>query len=357
MIYTYKYLPYSIEGFHKEIAYFFEQLFKHAPKNFDEKILLNNDFMKLVNKSPVSLKSNLTAITEKYFLLKTSEKEVIKTAFYSNCQVQKLCKDLKLDAIKFDKIKNEDFRKLLKDFLTMLWEDYPQNNLIEKKFGTVLNHFTAFVNPVHQRALICPFCGLNKLKPFGSINRNAYDHFIPKAMYPFVSINFQNLFPICHECNSDEKKDNDTLYLKKKRRKVLHPYDVKYNSGNLSIVIIPKEKYNAKNLKTLLTDINWEYAIKLAGKTDARLTTWDDIFKIKRRYTENIKIYQTQWFEELQIRYKRELSKGTNFKAFKNEMKEDSSFMIEISPLGILRYVYFNFLFSIPAFESKLSAV
>lgn len=354
MIYTYKQLSHPIQGLHVELVYFFEQLFRSAPQHYDETTLLTHDFIKIVNKSPISLKANLIAITEGYYLLTSSEKKIIREAFYANCQIQKLCIDTKLNAIKFKAIKNVNYCKLLKDFLTTLWEDYPQNKFIEKKFGTVLIHFNDFLNPSHQKALVCPFCGLNKLKPSGSINRNAYDHFVPKAMYPFVSINFQNLFPICHECNSDEKKDIDTLYFKNKRRKLLHPADSKYNGQKLSITVIPKESYSTKNLKTLLTDINWEFAINLAGKVDTRLLAWDDIFKIKRRYREHIKIYQTEWFEQLQVRYKRELKKGTSFKSFKDEIKEDTQYLITDSPLGILKYVYYNFLFSIPSFEAKL---
>ena len=357
MIYTYKHLSHSIEGFHTEIVYFFEQLFKHTNQNYDEKVLLRSGFIKLVNQSPKLLKANLMAITKSYYLLSSNDKNVVISAFYANCQIKKLCSDIKLEAVKFEEISDEDFRKLLKDFLTMLWEDYPQNKLVERKFGTVLTHFNDFLNSAHQKALVCPFCGLNKLKPSGSINRNAYDHFVPKAMYPFVSVNFQNLFPICHECNSDEKKDIDTLYLKDKRRKLLFPFDTRYNRKNLTVTVVPKEVFNPKTLKTLLTDIDWEFAIKLAGKSDVRLSGWDDLFKIKRRYTEHIKRYQTEWFGQLQTRFIREVSKGTTFKSFKKEILEDAAYIIEDTPLGILKFVYFKFLFSVPSFESKLKAI
>lgn len=134
----------------------------------------------------------------------------------------------------------------------MLWEDYPQNQLLIDKYNTVQSHFEAFIDPDYQKAFVCPFCGLLSLKPKG-LYRSPYDHFIPKAMYPFMSINFQNLFPICHDCNSDEKKDIDTLYLTPtQRHKALYPFDSTYDRNKLSISIQLHEVYNAQNLQNLI---------------------------------------------------------------------------------------------------------
>lgn len=355
MIYTYKQLPpHRIENFHANIAYFFMQLFANDLAAYDENILLQATFIPIVNLSKVSLKGNLVAITLAYHQLTTIEKLQVQNAFQVNTNIENICTNINAFPVKYNTVPI-GIREIVKNFLTMLWDAFPQNALLESSCGTIQEHFTSFVSPSHQRALVCPFCGLNKLKTSESINRDAYDHYIPKALYPFISINFKNLFPICHECNSDEKKATDILYNGITRRQVFYPLDSSYHSDQLSIEVIPTQQYNPINFKTLLYDINWDYAIKLAGILDPRLTSWDEIFHIKRRYKENVLRYQIEWYDEFLKRYKRELLKGTLFADFKTEILEDAEYQIRNAPFGMLRYSYFSFLFSIQDFERKLN--
>ncbi len=356
MIYAYKQLPHRIDGFHQNIKYFFDQLFTHSPANYDEALLLRKAFIPMVNASPASLRGNLEKITIAFHNLSEEEQTDVMFAFIANDDIKTLCDSIDCIPIKFDELP-DPVRDLLKTFFMMLWESYPQNALLEASCGTVQEHFNDFVSAAHQKARICPFCGLSKLKTSESINRDAYDHYIPKAFYPFISINFNNLFPICHECNSDEKKATDTLYNGATRRQVFYPLDATYQFDQLSITITPTQHYNPTNFKTLLYDINWTYTISLAGNADPRLTAWDEIFHIKRRYRENVLVYQTEWYEEIVTRFKREKAKGTSFNKFRDEIIEDAEFQKIIAPFGVLRHSYFNFLFSIQDFEAKLNAI
>jgi 5-methylcytosine-specific restriction endonuclease McrA len=357
MIYTYKPMPYIIEGFDVEISYFFESLFTANLKAYDENILLRANFIPIVNASAGRLKGNLEKITASYHSLTAKDKNTIKKAFKNNRNIGPVCDDNRKHLIKYEALEDKKFLILLKDFLTMLWEEYPQNNLVEGAYGTVQSHFNAFINPTHQKAFVCPFCGLLSLKPKG-VYRNAYDHFIPKSLYPFVSINYKNLFPICHDCNSDEKKATDTLYnIIGPRRRAFYPSDLTYNKDHLSITICTNENYGAQNFKTLLKNINWDYALKYAGKTDPRLVTWDEVFNIKRRYREHIVQYETTWFEDILLKkYKEDMQDGLTFSRFKEKILDESKSQIQY-PLGMLRFVYFNFLFSLINLEAQLKAL
>ena len=53
--------------------------------------------------------------------------------------------------------------------------------------------------------------------------REAYDHYLPKVLYPFNSINFRNLAPACHECNSTYKLGKDPAHNPAGRRKAFNP--------------------------------------------------------------------------------------------------------------------------------------
>ena len=56
--------------------------------------------------------------------------------------------------------------------------------------------------------LVCPYCGTSYLEFIDTPKpklRFHIDHFIPKAMAPYLSLSFYNLIPACNNCNSGEK--------------------------------------------------------------------------------------------------------------------------------------------------------
>lgn len=56
---------------------------------------------------------------------------------------------------------------------------------------------------------VCPYCNSVSIvnKPNIEMRCSELDHFFPKSYFPFLSLSFFNLVPICHTCNS-HKKDN-----------------------------------------------------------------------------------------------------------------------------------------------------
>lgn len=92
-----------------------------------------------------------------------------------------------------------------------------------------------------QQGRKCPFCGINDLLGEHHSRREAYDHYLPKALYPFNSINFRNLVPACHHCNSSYKTSKDPAYTPKDparavhRRAIFYPYKAAAHSIELQI--------------------------------------------------------------------------------------------------------------------------
>lgn len=78
---------------------------------------------------------------------------------------------------------------------------------LRAKIGDIDDHYQTFV--ATNKAGKCPFCGIGDIKGEHHSKREAYDHYLPKALYPFNSINFRNLAPACHECNSSYKLSKD----------------------------------------------------------------------------------------------------------------------------------------------------
>jgi len=46
----------------------------------------------------------------------------------------------------------------------------------------------------------CPICGTK----YGPGNGRSIDHKLPRAQYPWLSLDFRNLWVICHRCNQEK---------------------------------------------------------------------------------------------------------------------------------------------------------
>lgn len=358
MLYTYVDIDHPIKQLQDNICYYFERLFDAEPVPYDINIVLQADFITLINSSN-KFKNYLKDIAEKYIALPNAEKDIVKKAYLNHLNIENLCNDTTIEVVKYTEIVNEDFRTLLKEFLTWLWDKYddlPQ--ALRDEYNDVQDHFNEFKKA--QIGKVCPFCGISSLKPpTDRKRRNAYDHYIPKAMYPFVSINFKNLFPACHECNSDEKKEYDTPLKNSIRQRVIFPFDNIYSIDELTISIAPEETFNTVNLGTLLSDIAWNISFTLATGSIDVYDVWDDIFKIKTRYKEYILDFEDTWFSDFVLKKFNEkvATNISSFEDYKNELINDSKDLMIKDPLAILKHIYFSFIFAIPDIENKLMQV
>ena len=130
----------------------------------------------------------------------------------------------------------------------------------------------------------CPFCGINDVKGIYHSKREAYDHYLPKGKYPFNSINFRNLVPACHECNSSYKLSNDPVYNPKDpllantggRRKSFYPYQTVFYAIDLKIDL------NSPDWTNMVP----ENIILSTGPENLReeINTWLDVYGIEERY-------------------------------------------------------------------------
>lgn len=367
MIYTYKYLPHSIENFHKSLMFFFEKLFEINPDSYNENMLTEPDFRLCVNDSKGVIKEGLIRIVEQYHNLSPADKDTLKQAYYANVDIERICRDTTINPVKYESLiflfkkdikdgKTKDIC-FLKDFSMKLWKQYPHVNRISIIYGDIQDHFNKLRTLDENRAKVCPFCGLFPLlPPTGDPqdkNRDAYDHIAAESIYPFVSVNFKNLAPTCDKCNKNEKRDTDVFYDEKGvRRQVLYPYDETYNANDLVIEITNIEPYDPSSLKTLFNHIDWDLAIKQAGIEEPYLKTWDDVYHIKNRYKRYLKTYEKEWFDQLFNMYKDEMEDNIPYKRFKEKALNQAKRQIQTYPGGILRYVYYNYLTSLDSLQS-----
>lgn len=155
---------------------------------------------------------------------------------------------------------------------------------LKAQIGNIDDHYDSFVKVNDEGK--CPFCGISDI--FGEYHstREAYDHYLPKALYPFNSINFKNLVPACHHCNSSYKTSKDPAHQKKDpaggahRRKVFYPYQACVRKVEIS-VRLAHSNFDAISRD----DITFEFG---PPEMAEELATWCDVYGIEERYREKL---------------------------------------------------------------------
>ena len=208
-------------------------------------------------------KEQIFILKERYRTLKN---------IYHLCCVENETEPFRIDDL------NNDYAILknpLLNFFQSLWNSVLHLSFIQKKLGCTINdHYNDFVNENSKG--ICPYCGLHYLDEADVKTRDAYDHYLPKSFYPFLSIDFKNLTPMCYKCNSGNKGNKDPLHDSQgNRRKAFFPFK-KYDQFEIH-VSLKKKNYNSLKKE----DVNIEFD---SSALTPEIETWDELFDIKNRY-------------------------------------------------------------------------
>lgn len=360
MIYPYTYFDHRIQKFHQGLVFFFTQMFRLDLEEYDENQLLEEEFRILVRKSPARLEAPLKEIVKLYKLIEgVNDKRAVKEAFENNNNIEELCRGLG------NPKKFEELPDLIKDkiftFWRDLWEDFSHqdslNTHVKDLCGGVLEHFHEFKKLPTQGTKVCPFCGINGLKPGDDIRRNDYDHYLPKSLYPFIAVNFNNLVPLCDGCNSDEKKAKDVLFKPDgSRRRLFYPFDPSIDPNKLSVAIDVMDTYTLDTKSTRFKfGLKHYYRILIDGVDDERITSWDDIYRIKERYQKNLAASESEWFSHLVEEYKEALVDGICYTRFKEKLLSRTKRELLVSEKGIIKNAYYTYLLNLPDIEEDLS--
>lgn len=203
----------------------------------------------------------------------------LRKAYLDNNNIEQLCKgETDCEPFQYDNLEaiNSDLKGLIDKLCKQLFNNLIRLKLVTDRLGADLDdHYNKFFQ---QNLEKCPFCGLDSILGANHSKRDAYDHYLPKDLYPFNSINFRNLAPMCPRCNSSYKlrtdplKGGETL-----RRKSFYIYDEKEHPG-LSVDLHFKKSYTDDMQPT---DLELEVTLK---DHEEEVETWMDVFGIEERY-------------------------------------------------------------------------
>ncbi|REH00990.1 hypothetical protein [Flavobacterium aquicola] len=300
MIFTYQYIKHDIEKLQEYLDFLFYDVWLVAEDDFDIEKLNGNQELKDIyedlgnvdydptsavknqkGKSAYFFNSSIENIFSEFAKIKDDRFKLDLIDFYSsNNNISLLCADKTKNPICYDEIKNKypDLANALKSFYSKLYgNESPFNLEIFGKLNDklIISHYNDFIELNDDG--ICPFCGIYPIDGNYVSTREAYDHYLPKAIYPFSAINFKNLSPMCYKCNSGNKSTNDPIEHIKGRQLAFFPYSTNHPEIEINFDLV-SPKINEKIVPS-------DYKLTISCNTNPEeLESWKRIFKIETKY-------------------------------------------------------------------------
>ncbi len=290
MLFPYTYVPHKMERMQEFIDFIFHEVWCKAPigEIFHPELFKGNPDLKEVmsefgfssqaaERGKVFYK-DVKTIYELFELLSPQEIQQLKLWYQGNNDLEKVCaNDPAAQLARYADI--APLHQYLGGQLAIFFKELYSQSLLDlaalrAKIGDINDHYRTFVTANNVGK--CPFCGTGDIKGLHYSKREAYDHYLPKALYPFNSINFFNLAPACNECNSTYKLSKDPAHSATGRRKAFYPYTTKPYVIELEVTL----QHSAIEK---LTPTNISLFFRAVG-LDEEIATWKDLYGIEERY-------------------------------------------------------------------------
>lgn len=299
MHFTYKYINHDVEKLQEYIDFLFFEVWMKADGDFDSSKLKSNPDLKRIyeelhhsdSKWANFFNSHIERIYQEFLKISRKDRKQLQNWYKCSNDIEKLCRNKKKVPVTYNDLetKHPELKKLLKKFYMKLYGKESPFNLVV--FGDLKkmkeDHYQKFIEinfDGHEGP--CPFCGLNDIMGNDHSHLEAYDHYLPKSVYPFSSINFRNLAPTCNQCNSYYKKEKklienfDPLSKKEVRRKAFYPYS-KYDWKVLFEINLSHGDIDRLTKKEVKIHMTCE------GKEE-EIESWEEVYGLKERYVAKV---------------------------------------------------------------------
>lgn len=294
MLFSYAYVPHRMEKMQEFIDFIFFEVWCKAPVAgpFDLHLFDGNADLKEVltafhysdSKGANFFNGHVHGIYELFAELQPVHIQELKGWYFGNNNLERICaNDPAISLVRYADLKAQ--YAMLRDEMAAFFKGLYDHSLLNLKalrdvIGKIDDHYTEFAK--ENRLCKCPFCGLNDLLGEYHRKREAYDHYLPKSIYPFNAINFRNLVPACHHCNSSYKGSKDSAFTPKDpcgtrtRRKLFYPYSTQPYRIDLKVELQHADHENLTPHDIILTFGPPELSEEIEA--------WKDIYEIEERY-------------------------------------------------------------------------
>lgn len=304
MLFAYTYVPHRMEKMQSFIDFIFFEVWCKAPMSGPYTLDLFNanpelhEVMTAFHYDDSKVAEFFSGHVERLYglfvTLSDAEIDLMRQWYRANNDIENVCANAPATSV----MRYADFpvelkavRDQLKSFFKELYSHLDLAAL-KAKIGEIDDHYDkAFLSANHTG--ICPFCGISPIKGSHHTKREAYDHYLPKALYPFNSINFRNLAPACHECNSTYKQAKDPAHNAGARRKAFYPYAA---PGTVIEFEVALQHSDIANLTP--EGITLQFG---PAALSEEIDTWKDVYGIEERYKAKLcdESGGTAWLEQV----------------------------------------------------------
>lgn len=247
-----------------------------------------------------SVKNKFEAVYNKYKAIKTKATRVkIVNAFTQNNQIENLCSNQAGTLV----IELNDLPKSIhKELDSLFFHLYSQAlnyHLFEKHVtDTLKESIDRFIKA--NGIEVCPFCGLEGFLNIDGQSRIALDHWLCKDLFPMSAVNFDNLFPIGHDCNGRATKGSKNILIDnpstKRRIKAYYPY-LNHGGVTTSFSFVDEPTVHG------ISDADWNYTIEPRDIAEQDIfDSWSSTLNITTRFYDYLR---KNIFEMWENRYKR----------------------------------------------------
>lgn len=290
MLFAYTYVPHAMEKMQEFIDFIFFEVWCTAPigLTFDlelfekepdlREVLSSFGFTANAPERGKQFYKDIKAIYELFSPLTPEQIDQLKQWYRANNDIEKVCaNDPAVQIARYTDITaiHPDLSEQLATFFKGLYSHQLLDlAALRKKIDQIDEHYQAFMQTNSTGK--CPFCGLGDIKGVHHTRREAYDHYLPKALYPFNSINFRNLAPACHECNSTYKLSKDPACNAAGRRKAFYPYTTSAHDIEITVDL------NSPDTDRLTpADIQLTFG---PAAVHEEIETWKEVYGLDERY-------------------------------------------------------------------------
>lgn len=303
MLFPYQYVPHSMEKMQGYINYIFYEVWCKAPQHeydpslFDGNIELQEIIHAFHNTEPKGADFFIKGIQEIYLIFQgfsDTTISILQDWYEANNNIEALChNELLVIPATYDNIRALDSRlsdEFKKFYSNLYSNDFLSLKVLAEKIGAVSEHYRKLQGVNKSRK--CPFCGLSGMESEYSRVREPYDHYLPKSKYPFSSINFRNLAPACHKCNSGYKTTKDPLRDRSgNRRKCFYIYQSQPHQLEISLQIHSQDMDDIKP-----QDIAISFG---PHNLSEEILTWKEIFGVEERYKNECCVDYKDWLIQI----------------------------------------------------------
>lgn len=285
MLYPYKYPKAKIQAIQSFVNYIMLEVVLRAhniPDDVFSESLVISKYVPIIR--DINSKYILTPIARMFSISKKLDSihlKLLRKAVYENNKIEELCKGAytpiryKYLMTVFTKDYETEMIDNIKVFCKNLYEKCLTLKPIYDRYGKIKEYHDMLVGDDDR----CHNCGCPSLITMHAKTvRNAFDHYLAKQTYPFVSVNFKNLVPSCYTCNSLYKKAKDILEVRGKRKKAFYPFTNEHYEIKFQIKFKPSVTYD-KTLQPKDFDIKCSC---LGHQEEAE--NWMRVYNIQEQY-------------------------------------------------------------------------